>query len=190
MFEKLEEIDRNLLLSLNSHHNDFFDLIMPYLTSIAFWIPLYLFFIYMVYKKVGKKVWLVLAAVAILIVFCDQTSNLVKNSVERYRPSHNLEIKDKLHIVDGYRGGQYGFFSGHAANTFGIATFLLLFFRDKKWGFKLLIISWAIIMTYSRIYLGVHYPSDIICGATVGILLAIGVYYLYNRVVRIAPPQY
>jgi undecaprenyl-diphosphatase len=91
--------------------------------------------------------------------------------VERPRPSHNPEMAGLVHIVNDYRGGQFGFVSSHAANFFGVATFLSSQFKNYKWSFVLL--GWAALISYSRIYLGVHYPLDIICGAVLGAVIGI-----------------
>lgn len=177
MIESLEQIDRSLFLAINSWHSHLFDVVMVYVTEIWVFLPLFALWIYMVYNKYGvKKLFVLLGFLLLLIALTDQTSNFVKHSVKRYRPSHNLEIQAQIHSVDNYKGGQYGFFSGHAANTFGIATLLFFLFRDKAMWFRSIFFLWAGITAYSRIYLGVHYPSDIFVGMLVGIVWAMIVY--------------
>jgi undecaprenyl-diphosphatase len=97
-------------------------------------------------------------------------SHITKESYKRYRPSHNLELAQKVHVVNDYRGGQYGFFSGHATSSFGLALITLLFVKRKLYTY--IIIAWAVLVSYSRIYLGVHFPSDIFIGVLVGLSVA------------------
>lgn len=115
---------------------------------------------------------------AVLIAFTDQSSNRVKHHVKRYRPTHNIEIGEKVHILHDYRGGKYGFFSGHSANCFGIAMLLFLVFSNKPLWFRSIFFVWAAITAYSRIYLGVHYPSDIFVGFLVGLFWGFVVFKL------------
>lgn len=125
------------------------------------------------------KTFLVLISVVILILLSDQVSvHLFKNYFERYRPCHNENIKHLVHLVNNYCGGQFGFISSHAANTFALATFLSLIFRKKN--FTFLILIWAALGSYSRIYLGVHYPSDIIVGVALGCAIGVIVYRLFK----------
>lgn len=179
MIESLEQIDRTVFLTINSWHSNLFDALMVYVTEIWVFFPLFALWIYMIYNKYGlKKLFVLFGFLALLVGLTDQSSNLVKHSVKRYRPSHNLEIQSEVHIVDGYQGGKYGFFSGHAANTFGIATLIFFLFSEKAMWFRSLAFLWAGITSYSRIYLGVHYPSDIVVGMLVGIIWALIVYEL------------
>lgn len=179
MFDSLEQLDRSLFMGINSLHSNLFDAIMVYVTQIWVFIPLFIWWIYLIYSKYGvKKIFVLFGFLILLVALTDQSSYYVKHSVKRFRPSHNLEIQDQVHIVDGYRGGQYGFFSGHAANTFGIATLLFFLFSEKNMWFRSIFFLWAGITSYSRIYLGVHYPSDILVGMIVGVVWALIVYEL------------
>lgn len=181
MIEKLEQIDRDIFLSINGSHNEFWDGVMKVMSAKVPWIPLYAVLLVMVYLAYRKRWWLVLVSVALLVVLSDQLSVLVKNSVERYRPCHNLELKELVHLVDGC-GGMFGFVSSHAANTFGLAMLLSLLLRKRWKYFPLLIFAWALLVSYSRIYNGVHYPADIIGGALLGCLLAVIVYWVWMSV--------
>lgn len=175
MIERLIELDRDLLIYLNSFHSDWLDPIVLLVTETFFWLPLYLFLLYMIFKTYGKEGWIALLAIAIVITMTDRiTSGLMKPYFERLRPSREPSLQGLIHLVknskgDFYFGGMFGFASSHAANTFATATFFwLLFHKTRKW--IIWLFPWAIIMTYTRIYLGVHYPGDIIVGGLIGML--------------------
>ncbi len=179
MFELLKGYDRNLLLGINSHHNEWIDVVMFYISEIWICLPLFIYWVSLFIKKYEiKKVMILLFFLVALITLTDQTSNRVKHSVKRYRPTHNLEIKDQIHTVNDYQGGQYGFFSGHAANTFGIAMLLFLLFKEHSILIRSSFFVWAGITAYSRLYLGVHYPSDILVGIVVGLIWGYVIYQL------------
>ena len=179
--ETIEQIDRSLFFFFNGLHNNLFDDVMPWISSTTFWIPFYFFLAYLLYKSIGKKIMSAFICIILLISLSDQTCGIIKKQVQRYRPSHNVEIQNQVHIVDGYRGGQFGFVSSHAANAFAIAFFLIFLFEDKQNWFKAALIAWAILVSYSRIYLGVHYPSDVTGGAVIGIVYSLLIYKLYGK---------
>lgn len=165
----LIELDKKLLLFLNGMHHPLIDPVMYYFTKTFFWLPLYGLLIFLVFKKYGKQGWFVLLGAGLTILLADGiTSTIMKPFFARLRPSHDPSLDGLVHLVNGYRGGLYGFASSHAANTFGTALFIFLVLRPfHKWiGW---IFLWAVVMTYTRIYLGVHFPGDIIVGAIVGI---------------------
>jgi len=170
MIDELIEIDKKILVFLNSFHSPILDPVMLVITQTVFWIPLYAFLIFLLFKNYKKEaVWILLGA-AITILLTDQiTSTIMKPYFARLRPSHDPTLQNLVHIVGNYRGGLYGFSSGHAANTMGVALFVWLNLRTiYRWiG---LIFIWAIIMSYTRIYLGVHYPGDIVVGGTIGLI--------------------
>jgi undecaprenyl-diphosphatase len=169
MIEQLKGWDKELLLLLNGFHTDSLDPLVMLVTRTDFWIPLYLVLLFLIFKNYNKKGWLVLAGVALTVLLADQvTSGLMKPYFQRLRPSNEPALEGVLHLVDSYRGGLYGFASSHAANTTGVALIVFLVLRNfYKWIWVIFI--WAFVMSYTRIYLGVHYPGDIIVGAMIGL---------------------
>lgn len=167
MFETLEHLDQQLLLAINGAHTPFFDSLMWAISGKYTWIPFYALLLFFVIKRSKKNWWIAILGIVLAIVLADQISvHCFKNVVQRYRPTHNLEIGNLIHIVNNYRGGRYGFVSSHAANTFAVATFISFFFKNRNVLIGMMI--WATIVCYSRMYLGVHYPADIFCGGIVG----------------------
>lgn len=178
MIEFLEYIDTRLFLFFNGNHTPFMDSVMGAVSYKYTWIPFYLILLFFVWKKAGSKMWMVVLSVAILITLSDQISvHLFKETFERYRPCHNLLLKDKVQLIDGHCGGLYGFVSSHAANTFALTTFLIFFFRRRD--FALFMYIWASVVCYSRVYAGVHYPFDVLGGMMLGIFLGFIAYRFY-----------
>ena len=176
MINFLLEIDLKLLLFINSWHEPWLDSVMVSLTNGLVWSPLFLIVIgVMIYKFRWQSIAMLLF-VALVIFLTDRVSSgLIKPWVGRLRPSHDPDLADLIHIVNGYRGGVFSFVSSHAANAFGVATFLWLILRKNvKWIWLMFI--WATIFSYTRIYLGVHYPSDILGGGVLGALIGLLVY--------------
>jgi undecaprenyl-diphosphatase len=180
----MQQIDNSIFFFLNALHNQFFDTFFWYATDGSIYLPLYLIGIWLAYKQFGKKIWILAVFVIITVLFTDQSCNILKNTVCRLRPTHNPDIMSLVHIVNDYRGGQYGFPSAHACNTFGMAIFLYSVLRPKRWGVTVVLFAWAAVMSYSRIYLGVHYPSDILCGATLGACIGLGMSALFRKATR------
>lgn len=171
MLEQIKKIDTDLFLFLNSRHNSFFDPIMYWASDKLFWLPFYLFIVIIIIREFKKKSVYVLLAIGFLIALCDQTaSHLIKKAVKRLRPSHEPALQNMIHLSKAGPGGEYGFISSHSANAFGLATFLILLLPAKYNWLKLVLAFWAVLVAYSRIYNGVHYPSDVIVAMLLGIL--------------------
>jgi undecaprenyl-diphosphatase len=180
LIDFLKNIDTELFLYLNGKHNCFFDVLMYWTSKEWTWIPLYVLLFYLIYKSESGHTIHVLLSVAVLITISDQLSvHLFKNVFLRYRPTHHLLIGSLVHTVNGYRGGMYGFVSSHAANTFALATLIGLILRKHYRYITTYMFIWAGFVSYSRIYLGVHYPADVAAGALLGSGLAFLVYKLY-----------
>ncbi|MCQ2958814.1 MAG: phosphatase PAP2 family protein [Bacteroidales bacterium] len=184
MFESLELFDRQLLLAIIVCNSAFFDTLFYCITQTWASVPIFLLALYLLQRKYGWKLSLFsLACIALAIGCADVISTeCFKKVICRYRPSHNLEIEQLVHIVRGYKGGMYGFVSSHAANMFAFAVFVSLLLKNKWW--TIVFLFWTLIVCYTRMYLGVHYPADIVCGALVGCLCAVVFYCLERRVVR------
>ena len=131
MLDFLKQIDQSIFLALNGCHSPFFDSFFWWMSNKYIWIPLYLFMAYLIIRKYKRQSWLIIISAIILVIVTDQTSvHFFKNVFMRYRPSHNLNLQGLVHSVNGYTGGLYGFVSSHAANTFSVAIFTLLFFGN------------------------------------------------------------
>lgn len=174
MLEKINALDTRLFLLINGKHNSFFDSVMYWASNKLFWVPFYVFLLYTLIREFKRKSVYVLLAVAFLIAICDQTaSHLIKNAVRRLRPSHEPSLENLIHLSKAGPGGQYGFISSHSANAFGLATFVILLLPRKYDWLKYVLSCWAVLVAYSRIYNGVHYPTDVIVAAFLGIFYGI-----------------
>jgi len=178
MLDFILGLDTRLFLFLNGLHSSFWDIIMYEVSEKEFWYPFYGILILVMIWRYRWNAIATLLFIALLITLADQLSvKAFKEVFERWRPTHNPEIKNLVHTVKGYRGGDFGFVSSHAANTFAMAFFTSKLFANRyySWG----IFIWAAVVSYSRIYLGVHYPLDIFGGALLGIALGYLIFLLY-----------
>lgn len=162
MFETLIDLDKNLLVFLNNLGNSSADVFWIYITKQAHWWPFFLLLFFLLFKKLPLKHFLMfLMVVALLILFTDQTTNLVKNSVQRFRPVNDEEIKNSLRLIrESY---SWSYFSGHASNSMAVSVFIF-FLLKKHYKYLFLIFLFPLIFAYSRIYLALHFPLDILSG--------------------------
>ena len=183
LISQLSTLDRNLTLAINSCHSSFFDNFFYIYTQTWTWIPAIVVLLVWMWRKWGVRSLYVVAGIALCILLADQiSSSILKPWVARLRPTHNPEIADLIHTVNGYRGGRYGFVSSHAANAATFVTFTALVFRNRF--YTILLTLWAFLTAYSRVYLGVHYVGDVLCGALVGVLVGVGVYAVFKSKVE------
>jgi undecaprenyl-diphosphatase len=181
MLEYLMELDKELFLFLNGLNAGWLDPIMYYISYKFSWIPFYILLLWFCYKHYGWRTTLfIMLFAAILITLSDQTSNLIKDSTQRLRPSRDENLRDLVNLVYGYRGGGYSFVSGHATNSFALAFFMIHLLKNKIRFIAPVMITYAILNAYSRIYLGVHYPADMIGGVILGILCAMLIIQVWN----------
>lgn len=176
-------LDTDIFFSINRMHNTFFDYFMSAYSGKWIWIPMYAAILYVMIRNFSWKVTLMcVIGVALTITFADQVCATVMRPIfERMRPSNlNNPISEFVHIVNNHRGGRYGFPSCHASNSFGLAFYIFFVFR-KKW-LTFFMMSWALLTCYSRVYLGVHYPGDLLVGTIVGLMGAYLMYFLFKKV--------
>ncbi len=180
MIQTLNDIEYDWFLWLNSFHSSIFDELMSIITYRLTWLPLYAFLIYFLFKTYGKSFWQNLIFIILSVGLSDRiTSVFIKPYFQRLRPCHDTMIQKVVHIV-GDCGGEFGFASSHAANSFALFMCFYLLNGYSKLNFFLLF--WAIIVSYSRIYIGVHFPTDIIVGASVGMLISVLIYQFKNSI--------
>ncbi len=176
--DQLITLDKQWLLLINSMYSQFGDAFFYMFTQTITWVPLYVVIAWAFLRHQGAKGIVSILFIALVITLCDQiASSIFKDLFERFRPSHDPVLKNLVHIVADKRGGLYGFFSSHAANSFGLAFFTILIFRNYVYTISILI--WAILNSYSRIYLGLHFPGDILAGLLCGLIVALLMYQVY-----------
>ena len=183
MIDKLVEYDENLFLFLNNLGTEYGDAFWMFMSHKFSAIPLYLLLLILCIKKLGlKSTLLIIIMVALLITATDQLANAFKYGFKRLRPCHDDDIFSKMRLVKSYCGGKYGYFSAHAGNSFALATFFSLIFKKYYQWIPFLLLTWGLLVAYSRIYIGVHYPLDVITGICVGLLFGWLIYKIYEFV--------
>lgn len=177
MLEHLKDIDQAITLYLNGSSSLFLDGIAMTATATSTWLPVAVVLLYVILRNNNwTNALLILAGLALCILFADQVaSGICKPLLSRYRPSNDPEIMYAVDIVNNYRGGKYGFFSSHAANTFAVSTFISLLIRHSR--LTAFLFSWALLNCWTRVYLGVHYVGDLTAGAIWGTLVGAAMYY-------------
>lgn len=179
-WQYLNTLDGELLLLINNCNAPFFDQFFYSYSGRFIWSLLYVAIIaYCILRWRKQGIWLVLAVIACVVLADQISAHLIKPLVCRLRPTHDNDISQYVHLVNEYRGGLYGFVSSHAANCFAIATLMCLATKDKIVSWTLFV--WAAINAYSRMYLGVHYPGDIVCGTALGVAIAVLIYYALRK---------
>jgi undecaprenyl-diphosphatase len=184
-WNELIELDKQLLLAVNGSESLFLDGLVKTLTTAATWIPLYVSLFYLVVKNndTVQKILLILACAGLCVFFAGALDDMfVKPSVARWRPTHDPEIGILVDTVNGYRGGDYGFFSAHASNTFSIAVFFSLLVRSRLLTISLVL--WSLTNCWTRMYLGAHYPGDILVGLLWGGIVGTLIWLLHGFVCR------
>lgn len=184
MLEYLKELDRSLFDSLNGYQNPFWDAFMIQISERKFWFPFYAFLVFYLIYTFRRKSILKLVAIGLTILAADSiSSKIIKPLVGRLRPCHDAGLAELIVLIDRC-GGKFSFVSSHAANTFALAMIASMLLERRYWPFKLFLFVWACTISYSRVYLGVHYPGDIFFGALLGMLLGWLIGWLYKHILQ------
>lgn len=180
MIDQLLQFDKDLFIYLNGLGSTTWDGFWMFYTTKLNWVPLYAVLVYLMYKKLNTKMFLLTLIVIVLMVsFTDQVTNLFKHVLfKRLRPCHEADIIEVMRLVKSWCGGRHGYFSGHASNSMAVAVFTGLMLRSRYKYLIFIMLFWAALMGYSRIYIGVHYPLDVLSGMTFGALSGFGFYKL------------
>lgn len=179
IWQQLIEFDKSVFLGINELNSIYFDNFMYLVSKVGIWIFLYASVLFLAIYNYRKKALLIILLLILCVVLTDQLSVFIKESFERLRPSHNPDFAEIIHLVKNKKGGMHGFVSSHAANVVGFTTLTSLFFRNRILSISLII--WSLIVCYSRIYLGMHYPADILGGVVTGIVIALAIYLLARK---------
>ena len=175
MFKELIDLDKHLFIYLNGLGSPTWDSFWLYMSKTLSFvtIPIYVFVLLYSYLKLGfKKLMIMVGVVALLIISTEQFSIFFKQNVGRLRPCYDNEIQEIMRMVKSYCGGKYSYFSAHAANSFAFASFFAIQFRKDKKIISLLLLIWSLLVSYSRIYIGVHFPLDVFTGIAIGMFFA------------------
>ena len=181
MIDKIFDLDKSIFLDLNFDGGYIMDNIMWYFSWIGSYVIMVIFFLLLMkyHKRISyKDVLILILFMGLIVLLCDQTSNFFKSNLPKFRPTHNPSLEGMIHTVRGYVGGLYGTVSGHACNGFGLATFISLVYSRRP--MTIFVMLYVATISYSRIYLGVHFPLDLIFGTLFGIFYGWCVYKLYN----------
>lgn len=188
-WQEIHEFDQQITLALNSLHSGITDPVMMFFSSIPVWIPMYAIVAGLLFWRIGwKKALVAIASIALTFLLCDQIANLFKDGIARLRPCHDeFMVGAGLRILEG-KGGLYGFFSGHASNSFGFAVSSSMAFRNdsrlKYRGYSVWIFFWAVMVSISRIFVGKHYIGDVMTGIIVGTLLGLACGFAARRIMK------
>ncbi len=178
MIEELLKYDTDLFLFLNNLGSESWDGLWKLITNKLTFIPLYALLLFLVYKNFGVKgMLIIIVCVILMITSADQLANLFKHGIQRPRPCREEELQSLMRFVVE-RCGRYGYFSGHAVNSMATAVFMGLLFKSKYYYLSFILLFWAFLVGYSRIYVGVHYPLDVITGMFFGGILG----WLFYRI--------
>ena len=191
LIEKLDAWDREAFLAINAIHSGWADPAMAIVSEMLTWFPLYAFLLFVLQRRWGwQGLAIAVPVLALMVLFSDKGSVLLfKENFQRLRPCHVPELQQYVHLIDGHCGGRYGFVSSHASNHFAIAVFMSGILGGRpKWAAPLLLL-WAAWVSYSRIYLGVHYPGDVIVGALYGALVGWIFFVIFRRIVEMRSAQ-
>ncbi len=181
MLEHLIELDKTIFLYLNNLGNSSWDAFWMFITNKFSSVPLYAILLFLAFRQLGlKKTGLLLVFIALLILTTDQLANFFKYGVQRLRPCHDLDVNMLMRLVKSHCGGKYGYFSAHSANSFAIAFFFTSLLRTGYKYVGVILFIWAILVAYSRVYIGVHFPLDIVSGAFIGLFLSWLYFKLFN----------
>lgn len=178
--------DTELFLQINNLGTEQFDWLWIQISGTLIWIPLYGLIIFLLFKKLtrAQASWALLFLIVNVFLTDKSSVYLFKELIQRPRPCHVDELIEQIRLVKGHCGGAYGFVSSHAANVFGLATFMFLVLRKKMVWFGLVLFIWAAVVSYSRVYLGVHYPLDILCGGLLGALCGWFTFCLFRQTLK------
>lgn len=187
MIEWLKHIDTQWLLAVNvGLKNKLLDIICPFMRTQSYWYPVYALFIYLSFRTWKRQAWWILGGAVLLVIVSDQLSaNLIKNLAQRLRPCNDPMIKDKIYNIVGCGRG-YSFISAHATNHFAIGIFFSLVFKQLYSWLIYIAIFWASLISFSQVYVGVHFPFDVICGALLGCMLGYIAAFMVRKKIMIS----